>query len=108
MCSYRNKKKVFLLNEAVLISYYLRNKKVSTCNINSFIDKKMNTNQLRIHEYFMLASFDWITAAINQRSNLQSLPKYYEVMAFQTFLGIFLIFSFAMFKLIALERFNKS
>ena len=28
--------------------YYLRNKKVSICNISSIIDIKMNTNQLRL------------------------------------------------------------
>ena len=38
--------------------YYLRNKKVSTCSISSFIDIKMSTNQLQIHEYLILAPFD--------------------------------------------------
>ena len=36
--------------------YYLRIKKVSTCNISSFIDVKMNINQLRIHGFLILAS----------------------------------------------------
>ena len=36
----------------------------------------MNTNQLRIHEYLMLVSFDLITAAIHQRSSLQAFLKY--------------------------------
>ena len=38
--------------------YYHWNKKVSICNITSFIDIKMNTNQLQIHEYLILALFD--------------------------------------------------
>ena len=89
-------------------TYYLRNKKVSTCNISWLIDIRMNINQLRIHEYFTLASFDWIIAAIHQGSCLQSFPKYSGVMAFQTFLEIFLIFSFGTFKLIAPKGFMQS
>ena len=103
---FRNTK--FIVDFYRFIGYYLRNKKVSIYNISSFIDMKINRNQLRIHEYLMIASFDWITATIHQRSSLQSFPKYSGVMAFQTFLGIFLIFSFATFKFIAPKRFNKS
>ena len=36
-----------------MIKYYLRNKKVSIYNISSFIDMKINRNQLQIHEYLI-------------------------------------------------------
>ena len=85
--------------------YYLRNKKVSTYNISSFIDKKMNRNQLRIHEYLLLASLTELLPLLHQRSSLQGFLKYFGVMAFQTFLGIF---SSTMFILTGLKRINKS
>ena len=69
--------------------YYLRNKKVPTCNVCSFIDIETKINQLQIHERLVLAPFDWITAAVHQGNGLQSLSRYYGVMAFQTFLAIF-------------------
>ena len=79
-------------------------KKVPTCIISSFIEVKMDTNQLQIHIYKVCAPIDWITTAIHRGSNLKSLSRQCGVMEFQTFLAILLIPGFVRFSFKELQR----